>query len=99
MTEVAAFAPGRVNLIGDHTDTTGGLVLPMAIELGTTVLRVTGTVERCVMPNFAQAGLRYDARVLRLLVRENAMQLGVYADVVRPGVVRVGDLAELSFRG
>jgi galactokinase len=34
---VQAFAPGRVNLIGDHTDTTGGLVLPMAIDLGTTV--------------------------------------------------------------
>lgn len=35
--EVAAFAPGRVNLIGDHTDHTGGLALPMAIQLGTTV--------------------------------------------------------------
>jgi galactokinase len=35
---VSAFAPGRVNLIGDHTDHTGGLVLPMAIELGTTVV-------------------------------------------------------------
>jgi galactokinase len=36
-TTVTAFAPGRVNHMGDHTDTTGGLVLPMAVDLGTTV--------------------------------------------------------------
>ena len=34
---ITAWAPGRVNLMGDHTDTTGGLVLPMAIDRGTTV--------------------------------------------------------------
>jgi galactokinase len=34
---VVARAPGRVNLIGDHTDYTGGLVLPMAIDRETVV--------------------------------------------------------------
>lgn len=32
---LTAFAPGRVNLIGEHTDYNGGCVMPCAISLGT----------------------------------------------------------------
>ena len=42
MTRVRAHAPGRVNLIGDHTDYAGGLALPMAIDLGTTITGARG---------------------------------------------------------
>lgn len=57
---VRAYAPGRVNLIGDHTDHAGGLVLPMAVDLGTTVtgtpggdavvLRSSWAAETCTLP-------------------------------------------------
>ncbi len=43
----AARGPGRVNLIGDHTDYNGGLAMPVAIDLGTDVV-FTPTTARTV---------------------------------------------------
>ena len=41
-TAILARAPGRVNLIGEHTDYNGGYVLPVAIPQQTTVEVVHG---------------------------------------------------------
>jgi galactokinase len=37
VSEITAFAPGRVNLIGEHTDYNRGLALPFAVREGVTV--------------------------------------------------------------
>ncbi len=42
--QIAAAAPGRVNLIGEHVDYCGGFVLPMAIERETVIVAARRTV-------------------------------------------------------
>jgi galactokinase len=53
---VRAFAPGRVNLIGEHTDYNDGLALPFAIEAGVTVIgqRLDGGSIEAVADDFGE---------------------------------------------
>ncbi|MGH2484373.1 MAG: MOSC domain-containing protein, partial [Ktedonobacterales bacterium] len=57
-------------------------------------VRVVGRTERCLMVGLAQDELPADARILRAVVRANAACLGVYAEVLTPGAIRVGDRIE-----
>jgi uncharacterized protein len=62
------------------------------ILLGDVVrLRVTKQAERCVMVNFAWDELREDPQALRALAQAHDACMGVYADVLTPGILRQGD--------
>ena len=54
------FGPGRVNLIGDHTDYNQGLALPMAIDLGVSVTHQPLTGDRIELTSDAYPGERTD---------------------------------------
>ncbi|GAA1941209.1 MOSC domain-containing protein [Streptomyces durmitorensis] len=54
-------------------------------------LRVTDRIDRCVMTNQAQRGLPADSRILKTLTASRGMCIGVYADVVTPGALVLGE--------
>ena len=64
-------------------------------RLGTARVRVTGPTERCVMVNHPRAGVPERDDVLKTIGRVNAVNAGVYAEVVTPGTIRLGDVLEL----
>jgi uncharacterized protein len=88
----------RPNVILETSD--AGLIeqrwLGATLSIGSCAIRVIATVERCVTTNSAQDDLPQDNGVLRFLTRENQAMLGVYADVVAPEEIRVGDLVTVA---
>src|SRR5256885_14129283 len=90
----AAFAPGRVNLIGEHTDYNGGLALPFSIAQGVTV-RAQRSDEPYISAHAADLGEhdrfalrdRSPARGWRAFVRGVVAELG--AAGLAPGGARL----------
>jgi uncharacterized protein len=61
------------------------------LRIGSTRLRVSLANERCVVVNYDPASSAQDPRILRWIAQHRNALLGVYCDVLEPGMVRVGD--------
>jgi galactokinase len=88
---VGAHSPGRVNLIGDHTDYNEGVALPMAVDLGTTVTFIPDEGTRLVLrssqdpdPADVDIHMSLDSRVLEAVEPRWARYVAAVASAVRP---------------
>ncbi|MDI3403529.1 MOSC domain-containing protein [Streptomyces cavernicola] len=61
------------------------------LRIGGALLRITERVPRCVMTTLPQPGLPADGRVLKTLADTRDLCFGVYAEVVAPGAIALGD--------
>ena len=99
MRRASAHAPGRINLIGEHTDYNDGLVMPIALRLGVTVearsrdgARAKLTTDAAVVPREASYELgaeRKDgtwvdrARGVTATLRQHGFQIGGFDAEIR----------------
>ena len=66
------------------------------LRAGGATLRISAATGRCRMTTLAQADLPHDPAVLRAITAHADVQFGVYAEVVEPGRVAVGDSVTLA---
>lgn len=80
------FAVASAEFSGDETAFPG-----RSLTVGTVTLRVRKPIERCVVPTYDLRGAPNDPRILRFIAQERENVMGIYCDVVEPGIVRIGD--------
>jgi uncharacterized protein YcbX len=61
------------------------------LQLGTVRLRVRSPIERCVTVTYHPRGETSDPQILRFLAAQRNAWMGIYCDVLEPGIVAVGD--------
>lgn len=61
------------------------------LQLGSVTLRVRSPIERCVTTTYHPQGKASDPEILRFVAQQRNAMMGVYCDVLEPGIARLGD--------
>jgi galactokinase len=95
---ISAYAPGRVELLGNHTDYNQGVVLGAAIDRGITVAGRKRDDGRIALVSETMGALEIDARPLRPLADDRWANyiLGVVSELRALGISSGGFVAEIS---
>lgn len=67
-------------------------LLGCVLSIGDARLKVTHKTERCVMVTAKQDTLPKDPQILKIISRSFGLNFGVYASVLRPGTVKIGQV-------
>jgi galactokinase len=94
---ISAFAPGRVNLIGEHTDYNQGLALPFAIAEGVTV-RAKATGGKRILARVLDSGEQDEFALTEPTSATGwrAYVRGVVAELSRAGYLLMGSDLEIG---
>ena len=66
------------------------------VTIGTVRLRISEAIERCRMVGVAQVGLPERPRMLQAISDHHDLLAGVYASVLQPGTLSVGDVVTVD---
>ncbi len=95
---ISAYAPGRVELLGNHTDYNAGVVLGAAIDRGLTVRGGSRDDQRIAITSETMGALEVDARGLQPNSNHRWANyvLGVASELRAPGLTTTGFSLEIT---
>lgn len=86
---IRVYAPGRINIIGEHTDHQGGLVLPAAIDLGITIKGVKTTSDTIIVKSI-------DLNDIHEFVLEEYERSGSWTDYIAGSLAMFKDKTDIN---
>ncbi len=70
-------------------------LLGETMQIGEVKLKISAQTERCRMATMAQQELEKRPEILKVITRNYDLNFGVYADVINPGFINIGDKVEV----